>query len=190
MIPSVDTRLATMVSSMTGVIAPRLAGTDPFAEEQAALLVGHLQVLRGQQPIVDEFEQLEHNRTRALARELLDAVAGVEGPETAAAVEALRGLLEGPVPFTMAAVRDAQDRLTAAISELVRADGVDGTEETVAATTRIVLAYEQPHSLRLRSYFSAMGYESGESVVPPLEAMMEDFRALFGGAGGTTDARP
>lgn len=174
MIPSVDTRLASMASSVNGVIAPALAGTDPFAEEQAALLVGHLQVLRGQQPITDEFEQLEHNRTRALARELLAAVDG--GDRVRAAATALREVLEGPVPFTTTALRAAQDALAAAITTLVEADGVDGSEASVAASTAIVLAYERPHSLRLRSYFAAMGYESGSVTVPAPDEMMDEFR--------------
>ena len=174
MIPSVDVRLATMASSVTGVISPALAGRNPFAEEQAALLVGHLHVLRGQEAIVDEFEQLEHNRTRALARDLLDAVG--DGGQVGSAAAALRALLEGPVPFTMSALRAAQDELTAAITELVRADGVDGTAASNAATTGIVLSYERPHSLRLRSYFAAMGYESGETAVPALDDMMDEFR--------------
>lgn len=174
MIPSVDVRLASMASSITGVIAPALEGRNAFAEEQAALLVGHLQVLRGHEAMVDEFEQLEHNRTRALARDLLAEVDGGEQVDTAVSV--LRGLLEGPVPFTMTALRAAQDELAAAVTELVRADGVDGTTASVAATTRVVLAYERPHSLRLRSYFAAMGYESGETAVPALDDMMDEFR--------------
>lgn len=174
MIPSVDVRLASMASSVTGVIAPALAGTDPFAEEQAALLVGHLQVLRGQQPIVDEFEQLEHNRTRAFARDLLDVVDG--GDRVVAAAAAVRGLLQGAVPFTMTALRQAQDDLLAAITELIRVDGVDGTDDSRAATTAIVLDYERPHSLRLRSYFAAMGYESGTTQVPSIDDVMTELR--------------
>lgn len=179
MIPSVDTRLATMASSVTGVIAPALAGANPFAEEQAALLVGHLQVLRGQQPVLDEFEQLEHNRTRAFARDLLEVVDG--GEHVDAAASALRAALEAPVPFTMVAVRAAQDELTAAITTLVEADGADGTEASVAASTAVVLRYEHPHSLRLRSYFAAMGYEgAGSTDVPALDDMMTEFRASYG----------
>lgn len=178
MIPSVDTRLASMASSVTRVIAPALAGENPFAEEQAALLAGHLQVLRGHQPVIDEFEALEHNRTRAFARDLLDVVGG--GEQVGAATAVLRGLLEGPVPFTMTALRTAQDELAAATTALIEADGIDGTEASVASSTAVVLAYEQPHSLRLRSYFSAMGYEGGSTAVPMIDDMMNDFRALYG----------
>ena len=184
MIPSVDTRLASMASSLTGVIAPALTGTDPFAEEQAALLVGHLRVLRGHQAVVDEFEQLEYNRTRAFARDLLGAVDG--GDQVRAAAATLRGRLEGPVPYTMTALRREQDELAAAITRLIEADGIDGTETSVAASTAVVLAYEQPHSLRLRSYFSAMGYESGSTAVPALDDMMNEFRSRYGDAGALT----
>jgi hypothetical protein len=183
MIPSVDTRLASMASSLTGVIGPALAGTNPFAEEQAALLVGHLQVLRGHQPVTDEFERLEHNRTRAFARDLLAAVDG--GERVRAASAALRGWLEGPVPFTMTTLRHAQDELTAAIAALIDADGVDGTAASVAASTAVVLAYERPHSLRLRAYYAAMGYESGSTEVPAIDAMMTEFRAGYGPTAAT-----
>lgn len=178
MIPSTDTRLVSMIDAMTGVIIPALDSGNAFAREQAALVVGHLQALRAQQPVADEFERLDHNRSRALADELLAHADG--GAEVARAAKQLRGRLEGPAPFTMEQLRRAQDVLTSSICDLITAGGVDGTEEFVAASTRTVLDHERRHALRLRSFFSMMGYEDGSVPVPTLDEMMAEFRAAHG----------
>jgi hypothetical protein len=180
MIPSIDTRLASMASAVSGVIAPALGTTNSFASEQAALLVGHLQVMRVQQSAAEEFEQLDYNRTRAFARELAEAADG--GAEVRAAAAAVTALLDAPVPFTISQVRAAQDSLAAAISALVKSGGADGTPDYVQASTRIVIAYERPQSIRFRSYFAVMGYEDGSRPIPPMDEMMDEFRGAYGAA--------
>ena len=95
MIVSVDTRLASMLSAMTGAILP-VVGDNAFVTEQAQLVAGHLQVLRAQGEYSEEFEHLEHRYMRALAAEL---AAGAEGgPRTTDAASRLRGLLDRGEP--------------------------------------------------------------------------------------------
>lgn len=178
MIPSTDTRLFSMIGAMTGVVIPALDASNGFAKEQAALVVGHLQVLRSQQPVADEFEQLDYNRSRSLARDLLGQAEG--GTEVTAAAERLRAVLEGPTPFTMDQLRRAQDELASTIAELITAGGVDGTAAFVGASTRTVLDQERRHAVRLRSFFSMMGYEDGSSSISTLDEMMNEFRAAYG----------
>ena len=178
MIPSIDTRLASMASAVSGVIAPALGDSNPFASEQAALLVGHLQVLRVQQGASEEFEHLDYNRTRAFARELADAADG--GPQVQAAAQAIRDALNAPVPFTITQIRAAQDVLAAAIGDAITAAGTDGTADYIAASQRIVIAQERAQSIRYRSYFAVMGYEDGSRPIPPLEEMMAEFRSAYG----------
>lgn len=178
MIPSIDTRLASMASAVSGVIAPALGTTNPFASEQAALLVGHLQVMRVQQGAAEEFEHLDYNRTRAFARELAEAAEG--GPQVGAAVRETRTELDAPVPFSITEVRAAQDRLAAAIGATIAAAGVDGTEAFVASSQAIVLRQEREQSIRFRSYFAVMGYEDGSRAIPSMEQMMNEFRSRYG----------
>jgi hypothetical protein len=183
MIPSIDTRLASMASAVAGVIAPALGTTNPFASEQAALLVGHLQVMRVQQGAAEEFEHLDYNRTRAFARELADAADG--GAAVQAAATAVRSALDAPVPFTITQVRAAQDALAAAIGALVTAAGEDGTDAFLAASSAIVIRQERAQSIRFRSYFAVMGYEDGSRPIPPMEQMMDEFRAEYGAPAQT-----
>jgi hypothetical protein len=182
MIPSIDTRLASMASAVSGVIGPALGTTNPFASEQATLLVGHLQVMRVQQGAAEEFEHLDYNRTRAFARELADAAEG--GAAVQAAATAVRLTLDAPVPFTITQVRAAQDVIAAAIGGLVTAAGEDGTDAYVATSSAIVTRQERAQSIRFRSYFAVMGYEDGSRPIPPMEQMMDEFRAEYGAPAG------
>jgi hypothetical protein len=176
MIVSVDTRLASMISAMTGAVLPAVAG-DAFAGEQAQLLAGHLQVLRAQAPFSDEFERLEHRHTRGLARDLTDAAEG--GPRTVRSVEGLRALLDRGMPAEIADVRAAQHELTAGLEEFVAAEGDDGTEASVARSTRLITRAEYQQSLRDRSFFGPFGYEDSPDSVAPIPDMMAQFRSEF-----------
>jgi hypothetical protein len=186
MIPSIDTRLASMLSTLAGVIAPALGSDQPFASEQAGLLMAHLGLLRAQEPMTEEFEQLDYNRSRAFARELVasvdDARAEKNGAATRTAASELRKLLEGPVPFSQTSLRAAQDSFATRICALLEAVGTDGSPATNHATEEITLRYELAQSIRYRSYFSMMGYENGSREIPAPEAMMAEFRKAYGEA--------
>lgn len=183
MIPSIDTRLASMLSTLNGVIRPALGAGQPFAAEQAHLLMAHIGLLRAQEPMAEEFEQLDYNRTRAFVQDLLDGAAG--GSETTAAAAALKKLLAAPVPFSMTAIRAAQDTFAAGIGALIEAIGKDGTEAAMTASARSTIEHERVQSLRYRSYFSMMGYEDGSRDIAKPEAMMAEFRAAHGAHPGT-----
>ncbi len=116
MIPSIDTRLASMISTLSGVIAPALGSSNPFAAEQAGLLMAHLGLLRAQEPFTAEFEQLDYNRNRAFAQDLLAAVTDDSGKDTKAAAAALRQLLDAPVPFSLSALRARAGRVRPPVS--------------------------------------------------------------------------
>lgn len=178
MIPSNDTRLASMASALTGAVLPALGTSNPFALEQAQLVVGHLQIIRAQEPHADEFEHLDYNRVRVFARELLDTAEG--GPATDQAAAAVRDLLEGPVPYTTPAVRRGHDELAAAIGVLISAIGEDGEPESLSASETTTLRHEAENAMRYRAYFALMGYEDGSIPMPDLETLMTEFRAAYG----------
>ena len=188
MIPSSDTRLASMIDAMTGVIMPALESSNAFAQEQAALVLGHLQVLRAQQPMADEFERLDYTRSRALADELLAHAAG--GAAVTEAAGALRRIFVEPSPASLDQLRRAQDRIAAGIADLITAGGVDGTGEFVNASTAAVIENERAHALRMRSFFSIMGYEDGSTPVPAPADMMIEFRATYATDPGAAAKSP
>ncbi len=182
MIPSVDTRLASMSSAVTGAILPALGTSNASAAEQAALLAGHIGVLRAQLPVSEEFEQLDYNRSRSYARKLLVDLAGGECTQVAA--RQLRDLLDGPVPFTLPQLRFAQDELAAATGTLIEAGGVDGSPDYQAASFQVCLCEEREQSIRSRSFFGMMGYEDGSTPIPDLDDMMSEFRSSYGAGRG------
>ena len=181
MIVSVDIRIASMLSALSGTIIPALENTG-FVAEQAQLLAGHLQALRTQAEFSDEYETLEHRYIRQLAQGLIEAAEG--GPQTTKAVTRLRALLGKDEPVGIAAVREEHRALCAAVADYVAAEGEDGTDESVARTTRIVLRAEHEQSLRDRSFFSSFGYEDGSVDIQPIDQMMAEFRSKFPTEGG------
>lgn len=181
MIPSVDTRLASISSAVTGAILPALGDTNPFATEQAQLAAGHLMVLRAQEPFAEEFERLDYNRLRACARELADA--GDGGESTDRAVAAVREHLEGPIPYSLAEIRTAHDRLAAAVCVLLATIGRDGSEAALERTDAIAIRCERDNAARYRSWFGLMGYEDGSFPTQELPDLMSEFRAAYGSAG-------
>ena len=174
MIPSVDTRLASISSAITGAILPALADSNPFATEQAQLAAGHLMVLRAQQPYAEEFERLDYNALRAFAREMAQAAEG--GSQTEAASAAIGEQLAGPVPFSLDEIRAAHDALAAAICVLVAEVGRDGSDAALERTQAIGIAHERDNAARYRSWFASMGYEDGRFPIQELPELMADFR--------------
>ncbi|WP_216892816.1 hypothetical protein [Nocardia alni] len=183
MIVSVDIRIASMLSALSGTIVPALE-KGGFAAEQAQLLAGHLQVLRTQSEFSDEYETLEHRYTRRLAQDVIETAEG--GPQTTKAVIRIRALLDKGEPVGIAAVREAHTALCTAVADFVAAEGEDGTDESVARTTRIVLRAEHEQSLRNRSFFSSFGYEDSSADIQPIDRMMADFRSKFPAKDGAS----
>lgn len=183
MIPSIDTRLSSMISAMTQVVGPAVAG-NPFAAEQAALVTAHLQVMRAEEPRAQEFERLDYNRLRSYAARLAAVAEG--GTAVDDASRRIRDTLSRDVPFTILEVRAAHDDLAGAVGALIEAAGSDGTAQFVDESQTIVLAEERANAVRHRSYFKLMGYETGVVEIPDPDAMLTDFREAQDVARGGT----
>jgi hypothetical protein len=181
MIVSVDTRLASMLSAMTGAILPAVQGNG-FVTEQAKLVAGHLQVLRAQGEFCEEYEFLEHRYLRRLAAALAEGAEG--GSRTTAAAMRLRGLAGKAEPTRIGEVREAHTELGTAVADFMAAEGEDGTDESVARSTTIVLEAEHAQALRDRSFNSPFGYEDGSVEIAPIQDMMRDFRTSFPAGDG------
>ncbi|MFI7167398.1 hypothetical protein ACIBM3_33635 [Rhodococcus erythropolis] len=174
MIASVEIRINSMLSAITGTIVPALEGNS-FATEQALLVAGHLQTLRDRLDYMDEYTRLELLHTISLARNLVDVSEG--GPETTTATDAVKSTLTKGLPETIADVRTTQQALSTLIANLIEAQGRDGTSDTVNKSTLIVTTAEARQSIRDRSFFSNFGYEDGNEEIPTIASMMKDFRS-------------
>jgi hypothetical protein len=182
-IVSVDTRLASMLSAMTGAILP-VVGDNAFVTEQAQLVAGHLQVLRAQGEHSEEFELLEHRYMRALAADLAEGAEG--GSRTAEAATRVRGLLDRGEPDRVGAIREAHQELCTAVTDFIAAEGADGTDASIDRSTRLVLRAEHEQSLRDRAFCAPFGYEDGSVEIAPIDRMMSEFRARFPTKGAST----
>lgn len=176
MIVSVDLRLASVISALSGVIGPAVE-TSAFATEQVQVVAGHVQALRKQADHSEEYERLEYRYLRHLAT---DVVGGAEGgPRTSGAAGYLRELLATPEAAGLSDLRAAHAALGTAVADFVAAEGEDGTAESVARSTRTIVRAEHEQSLRDRSFFEPFGYEDGSVDIEPIDQMMDGFRSKY-----------
>jgi len=144
MIPSTELRLQTMMRAMTESILPALDPKDSLAQEQAGLMMGHINALlqqAGQEPSLDsrELQAMEE-----LARFLLSVAAG--GPETEAAKTRLSKALEQPV----------FGELSLAVERLLAS--ADATAAFKSAAWEPVLKYSKEAAARGQEWFKPMGF--------------------------------
>jgi hypothetical protein len=177
LIPSIDIRIGSLISALSGAVGPALKDNN-FAAEQTALLVGHLQVLRQQHDFSDEFETLEYAHARRLASELLEIAPPDQASQQTA--DRLRRLVETPPANSMASIRACREDINAGISDLVEANGKTRNPNDNLQFASTILRYEKAQSIRSRSFFSLLGYEDGSTEIPPLEEMMNQFRIDYG----------
>lgn len=171
--PSIDVRLDSMMRAIADFVLPELE-KNSAAAEQAALVLGHLQVLRGQIDCALAFEEYELDASAELAEELLDAVSG--GAQTQRAADVLRSNVDEVRRTDPQAIRESVETVRCAIEDLVRASGVDGSGDFLASSQEIVIRHERAVALANRSLFQGMGWESGASEIPVLEHLLARIR--------------
>lgn len=160
--PSVELRLRTMMRAMSETVLPAVDPANSLAQEQARLMLGHLNALLQHHAGEGELERRDDRASRALATALLDA--GDGGPATAQARDALR-----------AALADTDgDALAHAIERLVVAIGVDGEADLHAASTRLVLAHARAQTTTGRAWFKPMGFDPRPDELPDPTELLEE----------------
>ncbi|MER5916723.1 hypothetical protein ABT124_41750 [Streptomyces sp. NPDC001982] len=172
--PAVDVRIGGLIRVLDKIVVPALPAG--IARDQAALVAGHLRVLREQVDFAARYELLQLCAARCLAQELLAVARG--GERTTSAVDTLAEHVAAPVPAGTRSVRDCYLRTIGAIEDLVRACGSDGEQSVIPAVNRCVLRHGRDQALREREWFSGMGFES--SLCQSLPAMMDRFDAQYG----------
>lgn len=167
--PSLDVRIQSMIRALTDTVLPQLIpGTA--AADQAALVAGHLAVIRDQIDIAVGFDRYELRLYSLLAESLIDGASG--GPRTTTAVSLLTSLLTSLVSagsaHSPADVRAQVDALGSAIESLVHAVAVDGSNGAGGRVTAIVVDHERRRIAANRKLFLGMGWESDSEDLPNL----------------------
>lgn len=167
--PSLDVRIQSMIRAITETILPQLEpGTA--AADQAALVAGHLAVIRDQIDVAVNFDRFELRSYRTLAASLADFSFG--GPETSSAMKHLTSLIEAPIAEHPAGVRKQVEMLGAAVESLVHAVASDGSTGVGARATSTVIDHERRRIAANRSLFLGMGWEDDSDDLPDLTLAM------------------
>jgi hypothetical protein len=167
--PSIDVRIDSMIRALSDFVIPELEDGGTGAS-QAALVLGHLHVLRSQIDLAGPFEKFELTTSLELASELLAVAAG--GERTESALTGLRAAVAGTSDHDPVAVRSSTEALRSNIEDLIRASAVDGDPTLTDQLQTIVLGHERGQANANRSLFLGMGWESGESALPDLNALL------------------
>lgn len=144
MIPSTELRLQTMMRAMSESILPALDPKDSLAQEQAGLLMGHINALlqqAGQEPNINAEER---QAMVELAQFLLSLADG--GSETEQSKERLAAALENGSDVEISL---ATERLIAA---------ADATQAFKDAAWAPILKYSKDAAARGQQWFKPMGF--------------------------------
>lgn len=163
--PSLDLRLNSMIRAVTEVILPALDPENSLAQEQARLLIGHLHALLLQQPHAHRLAAIETQALTGLAAQLIAASAG--GPITQAATDRVSVALSNG---DTAAVSHA-------LEALIIQSRTDGSTAFLRTVTQCVLDHAKADSLRGRTWFKLMNFDSNPaelSDIPTMLAQTED----------------
>src|SRR4051794_541139 len=154
--PSVDVRIAAMIRTMETIVMAALPAG--MAKDQAALVVGHLNVLRDQVDFATRYELQQLREARSLALRLMVLTRG--GERTTGALNVLADCATATMPSDARSVRDCYACTVTAVEDLVRACGIDGEQVSIVAVNRCIVQYGKEQALRNRAWFSGMGFES------------------------------
>jgi hypothetical protein len=167
--PSIDVRIDSMIRALSDFVIPELDAGGTGAG-QAALVLGHLHVLRGQVDLAGPFEKFELTTSLQLASELLAVAAG--GERTESAMTGLRAAVAGASDHDPVGVRSSTETLRGNIEDLIRASAVDGDPAVSDQLQTIVLGHERGQADANRSLFAGMSWESGETDLPDLHSLL------------------
>ncbi|MCK9503296.1 MAG: hypothetical protein M0Q95_03825 [Porticoccaceae bacterium] len=143
MIPSAELRLNTMVRAMTESILPAIDPENSLVQEQARLMIGHLQALLQQHGREAEINQQEYQDLTQLAIFLTSVADGGEYTKTT------RNEL-------MQALDSQSASLSLVIEKLITAP--DATTEFKKSAWQPIMDYSEKSNARGRDWFKVMGF--------------------------------
>ena len=179
MTPSVDTRLTAIIGTLEHLVLPALAGADPIVQEQAALALGHLRIIRMQLPHLVTYHLICLNEQLRTGRDLLACAAG--GEATQGAVRALESAMaEAQDRFGDGSVaRDDRNRVAGAIEQLIIASSLDGTPAFIAASQDLLIDHGFRQSARDRAWYGPTGLDPRAASLPSIEALIAGERGTL-----------
>src|SRR5690606_13136655 len=164
MMPGFDVRLSSMKRALSEVIIPAIDGDSSLAQEQAALLLGHLELISQQWRKVSRYNQICLDEICQLAKQLNPV--GKEATESAAV----------KLKQAMAAATDdseaAYKEIAGALENLVYAVDIDGDPDFRASLHHQILLYSQQQALRDRVWFATCGFDVNAKALPSIDEII------------------
>lgn len=160
--PSIALRLRTLMRAMSEVVIPAVDPGNSLAQEQAQLVLGHLNAIMQHLAHEATLNERDDGANRALAQALI--AAGHGGPQTTSAVKDVSDALKDTDPAA----------LSLALEQLVVAIGIDGEPELHAASTRLVMAHARAQNFAGRAWFKPMSFDAEPEALPdPIDLFKE-----------------
>lgn len=160
MLPDITNRLNNLTKALETVIVPAIPGDNPFAHEQAALMLGHLKMLAEQWDGAYLYERGSLHNMRELARRLAAIAAG--GPASEGAAEragVALGAVPAELPLTVNGVNALTIALGKAVDDLICAAYADGSDAFRRGLFKAVLQYNTLQATRERIWFKSNGLD-------------------------------
>jgi hypothetical protein len=158
LLPSIELRIANVIKALAQVVLPAIDPNNGLAREQAALAIGHLQLIAEQWSRAPEFEARALAALQAMGEVLAAAATG--GARTQKAAAELRSVLG-----------DSREP-GAEIDALIEAAFADGSADFRAIVDEAVLAHGARQAWRERVWFQGNGLDLDRAALPSIDEML------------------
>lgn len=168
MLPGIDLRIANLIKAVQQIILPALPSEEKLAQEQARLVVGHLNIIQQQWKYAVRFEAGSLSAMTALAERIVDELSGAQR-------EALEQALAGAKKADHAdlnSIEQAIISLGSAIDAVILGD--EGRMPLPQGVIDAVLDYGTRQSLRERVWFAGNGLDPDKAQLPELSEVIQD----------------
>lgn len=171
-----DVLLAGTIKSLRDVVAPALDPANTLAQEQLAVGIGLLELLRTRLPLEFRFDLDELARLLAFAHTLSACGQDMSADPCLEALRAAKRAGEDVLARAGAApaeVLAAVSELRARSGEAVTALFEHGDAALRSALTRETLAYSREQLLRDRAWTAPQGWEAPTGALPAIERLLD-----------------
>lgn len=173
MLPDISIRINNLIKSMEKTIGPAIDPENGMAQEQAALLIGHLKMLDQQWDTAYLYEKGSLDNMRALAAQLVPL--GQGNATVTQAVEALSSLLNtlpSELPLTVSGINALTINTGNAIDTLINQCFEKADKPLKDQLTNAILDYNSKQSARERVWFRANNLDPDSSDLSTMDEML------------------
>lgn len=173
MLPSIDIRIQTLLRAMQTVVMPALDANNSLAQEQARLVVAHLDMMARQWDKAYLFEVQSLQAMNDLGIALYNSASG--GKYTRAAGVKLRGTVEEASltePRTATEAASMIRSIGTAVDELIIAITKDGDSVAKSAMQSEVIGYSKVQARKERIWFASSNLDPDRSQLGSIEDML------------------